>query len=143
MVCLMAKDPLATLYNYPDKIQERVKSMDEYKDKIPTMKNKIFTKVLVSIFIIIIMSLILKYINNCNTFKAGFFYSFIIWFFVNVYDVLILDIVWFCHSKRFVFKGTEDMIDEYRNYWFHIKEGLIGELIGLFISLLVGIIVMI
>ena len=41
MVYIMSRNPIATLYNYPPKIQERVKSMDEYKDQIPTTKNKI------------------------------------------------------------------------------------------------------
>lgn len=40
----MSKDPIKTLYNYPPKIQERVKSLKEYKDKIPTTSNKILAK---------------------------------------------------------------------------------------------------
>lgn len=44
MVYIMSRNPIATLYNYPPKIQERVKSLKEYKDKIPTTQNKIFTK---------------------------------------------------------------------------------------------------
>ena len=40
----MSKNPIATLYNYPPKIQERVKSMEQYKDKIPTTQNKIWAK---------------------------------------------------------------------------------------------------
>lgn len=36
MVYIMSREPIKTLYNYPPKIQERVKSLDEYKDKIPT-----------------------------------------------------------------------------------------------------------
>lgn len=38
MVYIMSREPIKTLYNYPPKIQERVKSLDEYKDKIPTQK---------------------------------------------------------------------------------------------------------
>ena len=41
---IMSKDPIKTLYNYPPKIQERVKSLKEYKDKIPTTSNKILAK---------------------------------------------------------------------------------------------------
>ena len=36
MVYIMSREPIKTLYNYPPKIQERVKSLDEYKDLIPT-----------------------------------------------------------------------------------------------------------
>lgn len=32
MVFIIAREPIKTLYNYPPKIQERVKSLDAYKD---------------------------------------------------------------------------------------------------------------
>ncbi len=141
MVYIMSRNPIKTLYNYPPKIQERVKSLSEYRDKIPTKNDKILAKSLVSIFIIIIISLILRYINGYTTFKEGFGYGLLIWTVVNIYDALIIDICWFCQSKKFVFKGTEDMKKEYHNYWFHIKESLKGELIALIICSLVGLII--
>ena len=36
MGCLMSREPIKSLYNYPPKIQERVKLLDEYMDKIRT-----------------------------------------------------------------------------------------------------------
>jgi hypothetical protein len=54
---------------------------------------------------------------------------------------VVMDIIWFCHDKRFVFKGTEDMIDEYHNYFFHIKGSLIGEVIGIVVCLIAALIV--
>ena len=141
MVYIMSKNPISTLYNYPPKIQERVKNLEEYKDKIPTTKNKIFAKVVASIFIIIIISLILRYINSYTTFKEGFGYGFLLWTIVNIYDALVIDICWFCQNPRFVFKGTEDMIHEYHNYWFHIKESLKGEVIALIVCAIVGLII--
>lgn len=141
MVYIMSRNPIATLYNYPPKIQERVKSIPEYKDKIPTTKNKLFVKSLASIFIVIIISLILRYINGYTTFIEGFGYGFLIWTIVNIYDALVIDIYWFCQNPKFVFKGTEDMTKEYHNYWFHIKESLKGEVIALIICALVGLII--
>lgn len=141
MVYIMSKDPIKTLYNYPPKIQERVKSLKEYKDKIPTTSNKILAKTTASIIIIIIISLILRYVNGYQTFIEGFGYGFLLWTIVNTYDALIIDICWFCQNKRFVFKGTEDMIKEYHNYWFHIKESLKGEVIALVICTIVGLII--
>ena len=58
MVYLMSRDPIKTLYNYPPKIQERVKSLDVYKDQIPTQKNKAAAKIIASILFVIILSLI-------------------------------------------------------------------------------------
>ena len=141
MVYLMSKDPIKTLYNYPPKIQERVKSLDEYKDKIPTKKNKLTAKIFASILFIIILCIVLRYINGYTTFARSFLYGFILWTIVNLYDAIVLDIIWFCHDKRFVFKGTEDMINEYHNYWFHIKGFFIGEILAIIVCAVSGLIV--
>ena len=58
-----------------------------------------------------------------------------------MYDAFIIDICWFCRSKQFVFKGTEDMVAEYHNYWFHIKESFKGEIIALLVCTIVGLVI--
>ena len=141
MVYIMSRNPIKTLYNYPPKIQERVKSLDEYKDKIPTQKNKIVTKIFASILFLAILCIVLRYINGYTTFIESFGYGFLLWTIVNLYDVIVLDIIWFCHDKHFVFKGTEDMTEEYHNYWFHIKGFFIGELLALIVCGLSGVII--
>ena len=141
MVYIMSKNPIKTLYNYPPKIQERVSSLDKYKKDIPTKDNKIIVKIFASILFLAIICIILRYINGYTTFLESFGYGFLLWTIVNLWDLIVLDIIWFCHDKRFVFKGTEDMIDEYHNYWFHIKGFFIGELLALVICTLAGIII--
>ena len=141
MVYIMSRNPIKTLYNYPPKIQERVKFLDEYKEKIPTQKNKIVAKIFASIVFLGILCIILRYINGYTTFIESFGYGFLLWTIVNLYDALVLDIIWFCHDKHFVFKGTEDMIKEYHNYWFHIKGFFIGEILALIICSLAGAII--
>jgi len=141
MVWGMMKNPIKTLYNYPPKIQERVKSLEKYKNKIPTEKNKVVTKSIVAICVVILFSFILRYINGYTTFEDAFKYSFIIWTIVNVYDAVFMDIIWFCHSKKVMIEGTEDMIKEYHDYLFHIKQSLIGEVIGGMVCILIGLVV--
>ena len=141
MVLIMSKNPIKTLYNYPPKIQERVKSLDEYKGKIPTQNNKIATKIIAATIIIIIAGAVMRFVNGYTDFLNGFKYSYLLWTIVNWYDALIMDCLWFCHDKRFVFKGTEDMEKEYHNYWFHIKGAIIGQVIGLIACLMVGVVI--
>lgn len=141
MVYAISRNPIKTLYNYPPKIQERVKALEEYKDKIPTQENKVTAKIIASILFLIIICLILRYVNGYTTFIESFGYGFLLWTIVNLYDAIVLDIIWFCHDKYFVFKGTEDMVDEYHNYWFHIKGFFIGELLALIICTLAGLII--
>ena len=141
MVYIMSREPIKTLYNYPPKIQERVKTLKEYKDKIPTQENKIVAKIFTSILFLIILCVLLRYVNGYETFSESFGYGFLLWTIVNLWDAVVLDIIWFCHDKHFVFKGTEDMEDEYHNYWFHIKGFFIGESLALIICSLAGLII--
>ena len=141
MVYIMSREPIKTLFNYPPKIQERVKSLEEYKDKIPTEKNKVFAKSIASLLFVIILSLLLKYVNGYDTFLEGFGYGFLLWTIVNLFDAIVLDCIWFCHDKHFVFKGTEDMVDEYHNYWFHIKGFFIGEVLAIVVCALAGLVI--
>lgn len=141
MVFIMSRKPINTLYNYPPKIQERVKSLNEYKDKVPKTKNKVAAKLIASVLFLIIIALILRFINGYTTFLESFKYGFLLWTVVNLYDALVLDIIWFCHDPHFVLKGTEDMKDEYHNYWFHIKGFFIGEVLALVICSLAGLLV--
>ena len=141
MVFIMSREPIKTLYNYPPKIQERVKLLNEYRDKIPTQKNKIVAKILATILFLVIICVVLRYINGYTTFIESFKYGFLLWTVVNLYDAIALDIIWFCHDKHFVFKGTEDMVKEYHNYWFHIKGFFIGETLALVICAISGLII--
>lgn len=141
MVYIMSREPIKTLYNYPPKIQERVKSLEEYKDQIPTQENKVVAKCAASLLFVVILSLIMRFVNGCTTFAQAFAGGFVLWTIVNLYDALVLDILWFCHDPYFVFKGTEDMVEEYHNYWFHIKGLFIGEALALVVCALAGLVV--
>lgn len=141
MVYIMSREPIKTLYNYPPKIQERVKSLEEYKDQIPTQENKVVAKCAASLLFVVILSLIMRFVNGCTTFAQAFAGGFVLWTIVNLYDALVLDILWFCHDPYFVFKGTEDMVEEYHNYWFHIKGFFIGEALALVVCTLAGLVV--
>ena len=141
MVFIMSRKPIKTLYNYPPKIQERVKSLDEYKDSIPTKKNKIAVKLIACVLFVLVLSLILRFVNGYTTFLMAFGYGFLLWTIVNLWDVIVIDIIWFCHDPHFVFKGTEDMVKDYHDYWFHIKGFFIGEVLALVVCALAGVVV--
>lgn len=141
MVCGMSREPVKQLYNYPPKIQERVRSLPEYEGKIPTQKNKLAAKLTASVLFIVILSLILRYLNGCTSFLQAFWTGFLLWTIVNLWDAIVLDILWFCHDPHFVLKGTEDMVSDYHDYWFHIKGFFIGEALALAVCAIAGLIV--
>jgi hypothetical protein len=141
MVYIMSRDPMKTIYNYPPKIQERVKSLKEYQNQIPTQKNKLGIKLFASFLFLCILCFVLKYINGCQTFWDSFCNGFLLWTIVNLWDAIVLDMIWFCHDPYFRIKGTEDMIEEYHNYWFHIKGFFIGEGLALIIVSIAALII--
>lgn len=140
-VYVISKNPIKSLYNYPPKIQERVKSLPQYSNSIPRNKNMLVAKISACFIFITILTLILYYINNCTTFIDAFVNGFILWSIVNIYDVVFMDIIWFCHSKKFILKGTEDMKSKYHNYLYHIKQGIVGECIGIIICTISALII--
>ena len=125
IVPVVLKNPLGQIYNYPPAIIERVKELGLITDKQPKgSRSTIIKKVTVSIFFAIILAAFLILINKEKTFLRGFLTSYLLWTIVDWYDAFILDYICFCHSKRIIIPGTEDMEDEYHNYVFHIKESL-------------------
>ena len=141
MVYVMSRDPIKTVYNYPPRIQERVLSLKEYEGMVPTNKEKLSTKLLASLFFVIVLSLILRFVNRCTGFLDAFMTGFGLWTIVNRYDAIVLDIIWFCHDPHFVIKGTEDMVSDYHDYMFHIKGFFIGESIALAVCTISALIV--
>ncbi|MCR5067624.1 MAG: hypothetical protein K6A14_06150 [Erysipelotrichaceae bacterium] len=141
MVYVMSRDPLKTVYNYPPRIQERVKSLPQYEGKIPTQENKLAVKLIACLVFLIVLALILRYVNGCTTFLKAFGTGFLLWTVVNLYDAIVMDIIWFCHDPHFVIEGTEDMVADYHDYGFHLKGFMIGECLALVICALAGVVV--
>lgn len=140
-VFVMSRNPIKTVYNYPPKIQERVKSLDYYKDSLPTQKNKVVAKLIACVLFVVVLSLILRFVNGYTGFLEAFGFGFLLWTIVNLWDAVVMDIIWFCHDPHFVLKGTEDMVEDYHDYWFHIKGFFIGEGLALVICALAGVVV--
>lgn len=136
------KDPLTSVGDYPPAIQKKCIELGLIKDR-----KKRFTKAdyirkgAALIVFAAFLAFVVHKFNGADTFLEGFGISYLIWLIIDWYDALILDCIWFCHSKKVRIPGTEDM-EEYRDYLFHIKGSCIGMLLGLPACLSVGLLVM-
>ncbi|MCH5315774.1 MAG: hypothetical protein J1E81_07660 [Eubacterium sp.] len=136
---IMSKNPLSGINNYPPAIIRRVRELGLIDDtELPSSKKVIARKLITAIFIAIICALIVYFVNGARSFWEGFATTYLIWTVVNWYDAIVIDWIWFCHDPRFVIPGTEDMVKDYHDYWFHAKASLKGMLIGLPVALAVG-----
>lgn len=125
------------LYNYPPAIKERavqkgITTQEELADH--AKKNKI-----IGLAAMLILSLLITcVVNRRFTFLAGFVQSYIFFNVFSLFDALVIDSIWFCHSKWWVIPGTEDMTEAYHDYAFHWKWFFVGLVSSLPLSLIVG-----
>lgn len=130
------KNPLSQIASYPTEIQKRVGSLPQYKDVFGITKKKNIARKIIGTLIAIIFLAILAYFSGKTTFIPAFIHVFILFFVVNMYDLIILDLIVFTHSKKVVIPGTEDMINEYKNPIHHIKGACKGVIIGTIVAAL-------
>lgn len=133
------KNPMSMIMSYPPAIRKRVKSLPQYQDVFRTEKKRQISKKIIAAILTSAILSVVAYFSGATTFPAAFYHVFILFFSVNIFDMLVLDIGIFCHSKKLVIKGTEDMTREYRSPWHHIKGAGIGTVLGAIVSLLSGL----
>ena len=131
-VFLMSRDPVKSIFNYPPAIIERCKSLGLVNDSNkPGGVAFYFKKIIALVVFGILLGLLVRYVNKCETFCSGALTAYALWCVVNWFDAIVLDCIWFCHDPHFIIKGTEDMTKDYHDYWFHIKGALIGMLLAI------------
>jgi hypothetical protein len=131
----LLKDPISYIASYPPAIRERVASLPEYAGVYKKRTRKQIISKIIAAAIMAVGLGFAAYFSGAKSFIHAFVHVFILFFVVNLYDVLILDIAFFCRSKRVVIKGTEDMTEEYKNPKHHIYGGLKGVAIGTVVAL--------
>lgn len=136
-------NPLSQFASYPAAIKQRVYELPEYKDFISEVERKNWIHKAVSSIFMAAFLAVAAYFSGSRTFVTACVHVFIMFLTVNLYDLIVLDLFIFCHSKKLRIPGTEDMDKEYKNPWHHVKGAAKGIMIGTFVALLSGCIVQI
>ena len=125
------------LYNYPPAIKQRaIERGITTQAEMDAMakKNKIF-----GLLVMAVLSMAFTCgVNKQFTFGAGFAQSYLFFNVFSLFDALVIDSIWFCHSKWWVVPGTEDMTDAYHDYAFHWKWFFVGLVSSLPLSAIIG-----
>lgn len=77
-------------------------------------------------------------VNKERTFWAGFWQSYVFLNAFSFFDALVIDTLWFCHSKWWKIPGTEDMTEAYHDYVFHWKWFFLSLIAILPLSAIIG-----
>ena len=136
------KDPMVMIMSYPPNVIKRVEQLAQYAGCIKEREKKHISKKIVGVFFFSIILAIVAYISGCRGFIDTFFHVFMLFFVVNIYDMLVLDWGIFCHSKKLRIPGTEDMDKDYKDYLFHAKGAMKGTVIGTIVGILSGVIIL-
>ena len=113
-----------------------MESLPQYAGVIQKIERRHIAVKISAVFLFAIVLGLTAYFSGAKTFNSAYVHVFMLFLAVNVYDVVVLDIGLFCHSKKLRIPGTEDMEQVYRDPWFHVIGGLKGILIGAVTALL-------
>lgn len=128
------------LYNYPPAIREKAieRGITTQEELDTNAKKNKSVGLLLMLLLCVFMTCI---INKQHTFLDGFVQSYIFLNVFSLFDALVIDTIWFCHSKWWLIPGTEDLTEAYHDYAFHWKWFFIGLVSAIPLSLIIGAIV--
>lgn len=128
------------LYNYPSAIREKAieRGITTQEELDANAKKNKSVGLLLMLLLCVFMTCI---INKQHTFLDGFVQSYIFLNVFSLFDALVIDTIWFCHSKWWLIPGTEDLTEAYHDYAFHWKWFFIGLVSAIPLSLIIGAIV--
>ena len=137
------KDPISMIMSYPPNVIKRVEQLPQYEGCIKEREKKHISKKIFGVFFFAVLLAAVAYFSGCRGFIDTFFHVFMLFFAVNMYDMLVLDWGIFCHSKKLRIPGTEDMDKEYKDYLFHLKGAMKGTVIGIIVASLSSLIMLV
>lgn len=127
---------LIGLRSYPVEIQKMVRDAEKYKDKV---KQKNLTKVFITnLIIFVIVLFIFGIFIKSNDFKTNFANILVLGEVLNLFDLVVIDLLWWRNTKRIRFKDIPEK-EKYQNPKQHISSFLRGIIMYLLIAIIDGI----
>lgn len=129
------------IYEYPKPIQQRyIELHPDCKISEPEgFSLNVLVKKLAACLVFVVLLSGMVYLAGARNFTQGCMDCYIIWFAVNAFDTLVLDLGLMVHWKKCRLEGTEDMDEEYRLLnKKSLLDGAYGCLIGIPVSIIVG-----
>ncbi len=128
---------LLGLRSYPKEIQEIIRNSPKYKDKLkPTNKLKVFiSNLIMFIIVLFIFGIFIK----SDDFKANFINVLVLGQVLNLFDLVIIDLVWWRNTERIRFRDIPDK-SAYQNPKEHIDSFVRGLFMYLLVAIIDGII---
>lgn len=144
IILSVLKNQIAWINEYPKPVQKRYIELHPNSEiKEPEyLSSRVIIKKLFACLIFLILLVGMVYLAGAKSFMQGTLYCYCIWFVVNVFDTIVIDLGLMVHWKKCRLPGTEDMDKEYKLLTQKsLIDGLYGCIIGIPIALLTGLII--
>ncbi len=129
---------LKGLSAYPDPIQQRVKSDGVLGPKVKTISP--IAGFLSNLLLYTVLLLIICYFDREDGFTANFLNVLVMGESLNLFDLLVIDLLWWRHTKRIRFTGTENQPELYSDPKNHLKSFFKGALMFFAAALIAGLV---
>lgn len=129
---------LKGLSAYPDVIQRQIKSDLILGSQVKTTSP--VTIFLLNLFLYTILLLIMCFSEREESFLANFWNVLFMGESLNLFDFLVIDMLWWRHTKRIRFTGTENQPELYRDPKNHLISFVKGILMFFIAALVDGLI---
>lgn len=127
---------LIGLRSYPLEVQEIIRNNEKYKNKVKqTNILKVFVSNLIMFVIVLFMFGI--FIKSDN-FKTNFINVLILGEVLNLFDLIVIDLLWWRNTKRIRFSEIPEK-EKYQNPKQHIDSFLRGMIMYLLVAIIDGI----
>lgn len=144
IILSVLKNQAAWINEYPEPVQKRyIELHPDCKITGPEgLSPRVIAKKLAACLIFLVLLAGMVFFAGAESFLQGTLYCYCIWFVVNIFDTVVLDLGFMVHWKKCRLPGTEDMDKEYKLLTKKsLVDGLCGCMIGVPIALLTGLLI--
>lgn len=145
IILSVLKNQKAWINEYPEAVQKRyIELHPESEIKEPEgFSPRVIVRKSIACFLFLVLLTGMVFLAGAKSFMQGALYCYCIWFVVNVFDAIVIDLGFMVHWKKCRLPGTEDMDKEYQLLTKKsLVDGLYGCMIGIPIALITGLIIM-
>lgn len=128
---------LAGLRSYPLEVQETIRNSVKYRDKVP--QTNMIQVFMANLVVFMIILLVFGLFTKSNNFKDNFINILILGEVLNLFDLIVIDLLWWRNTKRIRFSDIPEK-KAYQNPKQHIESFFRGALMCLIVAIVDGMI---
>jgi len=127
---------LIGLRSYPPEVQEIIKNNEKYKNKVK--QTNILKVFVINLIMFAIVLFIFGIFIKSDKFKINFINILILGEVLNLFDLVVIDLLWWRNTKRIRFSEIPEK-EKYQNPKQHIDSFLRGMIMYLLVAIIDGI----